>query len=69
MAQIKLNQVLTEAQMLKKFGFSKPQLDDLRKKSDFPHVSICKGVTVFIEPYVTNWLLKHQEGLDISDSK
>jgi predicted DNA-binding transcriptional regulator AlpA len=66
MAQIKLNQVLTESQMLKKFGFSKPQLDSLRTKDKFPYVKVCKGVNVYIEMDVIHWLLNRRIGLKVS---
>ena len=64
MHKVKFSQVLTEAQMIKKFGLSKPQLDTLRRETDFPYVPVRKGVTVYIEQDVVGWFLVHREGFE-----
>lgn len=65
MAQIKLTfkDLLTEDEIIDKFKFSKPQLDNLRKEGNFPVVDVCKGIRMYFIQDVLAWCKYHRSGI------
>ena len=60
MREIKINEILTEAQLMKKFSFTKRQLETLRFEREFPYIPAAKNVRLYNSKSVVEWLLERE---------
>ena len=58
-----LKNLITEDELINKFGFSEPQLKNLRTQSGFPYVPVCQNVRMYFEESVLHWCAINEKGM------